>query len=408
MQFSRVERLMGKEVQLQRALRSGRKWMVYGRLHQTRYTLISLHMLRKAVSHEQDRTSVLMAAESRGHTKVGMQLCGPLPAGLKSNPSNFVSSTHGSHHIHFVDQIARLWNFLAGKKATRKDGQILNLWPVLLLVNSGKNFGLVPSNNATMFGGFLDVKIEGADKLNGHEPHGSLEQALDYNNEIKPATVLQDLDIDPMLLLIPQDSYHVHGPSQKSGKRKAIEFVTAEGNTQASSSTSAPSTSQATPDNNPGKKTLASFFNMHGSKDKDAIKEKRDREHTESGVMSTKANSLFQPVPPHNMPSISHSQRIFSIFTGIDPRSLVILTDREFYLFMDMRYQHKWVSFSMSAQKWVDATEMYNVALEELCTREGIDIVRKNPRALFDKLGDVETAIIERMSTNNYIFYTGD
>jgi hypothetical protein len=100
---------------------------------------------------------------------------------------------------------------------------------------------------------------------------------------------------------------------------------------------------------------------------------------------------------------LTRSQIIFSISTQINPLSLLIQGDTEFFLFMDMRSEFQWASFSMTSRKWVVATETYNHRLEELCRAKGVVAIKKNPRALMDKLGHIEPKIANRLATGNFI-----
>ena len=69
---------------------------------------------------------------------------------------------------------------------------------------------------------------------------------------------------------------------------------------------------------------------------------------------------------------------------------------------MDMRAERQWASFSMTCRKWVNATNIFNTQLEERRKGENLDVVKKNPRALMDKLAEVEQQIIQRLTTENF------
>jgi hypothetical protein len=56
----------------------------------------------------------------------------------------------------------------------------------------------------------------------------------------------------------------------------------------------------------------------------------------------------------------------------------------------------------MSPLKWVEATKLYNSALESADQLHGRAIVPKNPRALMTTLGAVESTISDRIMTGNY------
>ncbi|KAF8191327.1 hypothetical protein BJ912DRAFT_849553, partial [Pholiota molesta] len=135
-----------------------------------------------------------------------------------------------------------------------------------------------------------------------------------------------------------------------------------------------------------------------------------------SGSQSTSAALPLPPKPsldmlrrPLRIPSTLHdkdltrSQIIFSIGTSVDPRALRISGDDEFYLFMDMRAELQWISFAMTTPKWAIATKAYNNRLEKLGKEKDLIIVQKNPRALMDKLSEIEPVISDRHTRKDYI-----
>jgi hypothetical protein len=119
-------------------------------------------------------------------------------------------------------------------------------------------------------------------------------------------------------------------------------------------------------------------------------------------VQSTPLSELRKPLPLSHS-SLTRSELIFSAATSINPQSLVIAGGEEFYLFMDLRATHQWASFGMNSQKWVTATCLFNEAFMTRQHAKGIlDIIKKNPRALMDKLGEIEPKIAKRIATQNY------
>jgi len=71
----------------------------------------------------------------------------------------------------------------------------------------------------------------------------------------------------------------------------------------------------------------------------------------------------------------------------------------EFFLFMDMRAEFKWVSHKMTPRTWVIATDKYN---ERLIKKQGTDTVPKNPRALLRKLGEMEPKLMDKIIKQDY------
>jgi hypothetical protein len=108
--------------------------------------------------------------------------------------TTFLKWTYGSHHTRLVTRIASTWNGLLGRKTIQRLDLGLNQRPILRVVNSGEKFGLVASDDATSFGGLVDIKKE--------EPHEeSLDLILHDSDEIEH--VLHDINIDPALLSAP-------------------------------------------------------------------------------------------------------------------------------------------------------------------------------------------------------------
>jgi len=113
------------------------------------------------------------------------------------------------------------------------------------------------------------------------------------------------------------------------------------------------------------------------------------------------ALSTTLPLPTDDS-SLSCSQLLFKLGTQINPLSLTISTDEEYFLFMEMRWENKWVSFGMSAKRWVEATILYNSRLTQQRMGRRLSTIPKNPCTLFEKLGDVESQVLERLTTSNF------
>ena len=111
-------------------------------------------------------------------------------------------------------------------------------------------------------------------------------------------------------------------------------------------------------------------------------------------------------IPTPDIQGMTRSQRVFSVATGIDPRTLTFSRSDsgEFFLFMRLRDQLKWASFRMSPFDWICATHAFNTEIEML-NQKDLRTVRslKVPRALMEKLGDVERDILARLSEQNFV-----
>lgn len=117
---------------------------------------------------------------------------------------------------------------------------------------------------------------------------------------------------------------------------------------------------------------------------------------------ATSEIDVFDLPVPADLQKLTKSQRLFTIATGIDVRSLKIATDTEFFLFMTMRKDRQWASFKMTPPKWVVETKAYNARLGAINAKEKTAAIPKNPRALLEKLLAVETDILERIAKQDF------
>jgi len=69
---------------------------------------------------------------------------------------------------------------------------------------------------------------------------------------------------------------------------------------------------------------------------------------------------------------------------------------------MDLRAKCMWMSFKMMPRQWAVATETYNRCLEEKNHAIGLETVKKNSQALFQKLGRIEVAVMNHVAKNNF------
>lgn len=108
------------------------------------------------------------------------------------------------------------------------------------------------------------------------------------------------------------------------------------------------------------------------------------------------------PLPSENMQGLTRSQQIFALATGEDSQSLFIARGEEFFLFMRLREQHQWWTCGMAPKKYVSSTHMYNVELQKLVRVTRCSFVPKNPRALYAKLGEIETTILKKIQSRDF------
>ncbi|KAJ6491109.1 hypothetical protein C8R45DRAFT_826035, partial [Mycena sanguinolenta] len=120
-------------------------------------------------------------------------------------------------------------------------------------------------------------------------------------------------------------------------------------------------------------------------------------QHT--AIPSAGFDARVQP-PPHPAPSkLTPSQQFFAILTHTDPRAFKNNQGAEFFLFMDLRAELQWKSYEMTPKKWADSTITYNTRLQ---FRPGYTAPKKRPRALMDKLCEMEPKIMQCLTDRNF------
>ncbi|EDR02023.1 uncharacterized protein LACBIDRAFT_332792 [Laccaria bicolor S238N-H82] len=257
----------------------------------------------------------------------------------------FVASTDGCHHLSLVDAIAQLFNSIHRKS---EGGAVITL-PVLPRVDSGETFGLVSSNHTETFGGLLILK----------------EESLKPERQKWVQTSKAELQLHTCKMIMSQSLDQRLGESTTAPSSIHTFFKQTQHLTQQTLEITKVATARSSDPKNP--------------------------QETQCVTIAAKPPSnTLEPLPlPGRHPQLTHSQFIFSVSTSINPCSLAIERKDEFFLFMEMRAEHQWVSFSMTCRKWVTATISFNVQLKEWKKGENLDVVKKNLHALMDKLAEV-------------------
>jgi len=153
---------------------------------------------------------------------------------------------------------------------------------------------------------------------------------------------------------------------------------------------------------------LDAFFKPHRSTSLPGAISNKPRV-TSSGTNSSPVDPLKKLSSLLKLPDsqkLTRSERLFSLATKTDVRSMSIRDDGEFYLFMDMRAENLWASFNMTSCKWVTATQDYNTRLEALNVGRNRPTIKKNPRALLELLGEIEARIISSVGSLPFMFKT--
>ncbi|EGN95827.1 hypothetical protein SERLA73DRAFT_155103 [Serpula lacrymans var. lacrymans S7.3] len=118
-----------------------------------------------------------------------------------------------------------------------------------------------------------------------------------------------------------------------------------------------------------------------------------DLDHAGSSKLTLKRKSHISTVYLESAPQLSAppSTALYSFFKSHQP---VITSNRGQTKVVQNQTQekapavptNKWSTFCMTSRKWVEATCQYNTRLEEVSKKDGLVVVKKNPRTLFEKL----------------------
>lgn len=114
------------------------------------------------------------------------------------------------------------------------------------------------------------------------------------------------------------------------------------------------------------------------------------------------AINIFKLPVSEQLKHLTPSERLFTFATRIDVSSLEITVDWEFFLFMEMRGKEKWSTNRMSSHKYMEAANQFNAKLAERARSKNCTFTAKNPRAIVDKLAEVERQVLNRIATGNY------
>ncbi|KAI0686377.1 hypothetical protein C8T65DRAFT_591216, partial [Cerioporus squamosus] len=345
-------------------------------------------------------------------------------------PSPFVESTFGSHHIRLVNFLANEWNdiLIDLQKTHGVPAGMLPL-PILEPAPSGETFGLMKMTAAAA-AHYTFVKQEPEEEL------------LDLSSHVDATSILDELGIDPKLAnLLPSyahSSKEVSAtpsdmpPSSVSSPPKPQSPIKSQlPGSHVVSAPSLPSTSPTIVSQQGKERAIepvglptpcdlivlelpaANVIDLSDDIDDLPDATKLLRLKTANFFMPAASDSVTVAghgnyhapcLPIIRITGLTRSQQMFSLATGLDPRSIAFTRPEKdaFFLFMELRKELQWATFKMSSRDWVVAATLYNQAVEKKNAAEGKALVRKTPRALLDKLHEVELAIIQRVGKGDY------
>ncbi|KAI0742908.1 hypothetical protein C8Q80DRAFT_1053238, partial [Daedaleopsis nitida] len=285
-----------------------------------------------------------------------------------THPPPFIASTHGSHHLRLVNACAKQWNALITSMQVK--GRTLPAGiqsrPEMPMIHSGETFGLMKMSVETAAHYALaSIKQEPEDDM------------LDLSSLdiLDSDCVLQELGIDPSALHQPLVASAMASSSAvREFPMHSDDLLTTSGFYMTRSQSTMPSTNFFAP------RAYSKF------------------------VCST-PTSITPRLPIPEIVGATRSQRLFSIATGIDSRCLRFSStcdSNEFFAFMDLRAKKQWASFKMTPFDWVWAASEYNYEIEKINVKLGKNLPMKTPRALMEKLADVESKILNRIRNDQY------
>ncbi|GJE91004.1 hypothetical protein PsYK624_071520 [Phanerochaete sordida] len=123
---------------------------------------------------------------------------------------------------------------------------------------------------------------------------------------------------------------------------------------------------------------------------------------TASVTVTRSRPSHDEPLPLPAGSTHTRSERVFMLATGQDPRSLRIGSGDEYMLFMKLRENEQWWTCTMTPSSYADAAALYNNRLAKQAEEKGLTVVPKNPRALYDKLAEIEGQVLKRIHQQNF------
>ncbi|KAF9475045.1 hypothetical protein BDN70DRAFT_814702 [Pholiota conissans] len=283
------------------------------------------------------------------------------------NYGDFIASLYGSHHVQLVNHTAALYNDLQQKglstaaskrpQAQSRAKPTIDAYPTLPKVAVRESMGLVKSDHSLSFGGHTKVE--------------EIEFEITMPNLEDPEPELDEFDCEPTDDVESSDITLPNLPSTSSNIHAFYRFKTQQ---------------------NPGAPASIQLPVVQPSK---------PQPNTGPGLLERLRRPVHLP-SSLSAQGLTRSQLLFSMGTLIDPRALNVSTKEEFYLFMDMRSEFQWTTFGMTASKWASAAEEYNVWLESIGKEKSITTVKKNPRALADKLKNIEPHITNRLLKQDF------
>ena len=356
--------------------------------------------------------------------------------------------TAGSYHTNLLNAIAKLYNQLCAADA---QSTLLTL-PEFQFADSGKTFSLVISEHICTFSGLVKEEVNNF-QVNIPFSQVISQGDIDGNNTVTECAILfsckfifHELNINPKLLELLQvstqlqstsDDSHPHSlclmdvvlaiTKQKaeemphdSGVHAAIKSKHCVGTLEHYFKYSAPCSHGHPPESRKVKATSPTLVAQSSSQPDTASgltaqnipapasfipfipTQPLINNPCKSLILSSSVNTssvdmdalpiLDAPGNQDHAGQKIRSQHLFLVTTSINPESLMIKGNNEFFLFMEMCKKFCWVSYEMTSNKLVEATEEYN---HQLVQKVGTVVIRKNPLTLLHKLGEMEVKLID-------------
>ncbi|KAJ3744556.1 hypothetical protein EV360DRAFT_57566, partial [Lentinula raphanica] len=335
----------------------------------------------------------------RRNLRTGLK-CSLNTAESSTLPLEFILSAEGSHHVHLRNKIATTYNSIAKE---RKVSPTVIPQPELHTATAPETFGLVNSNHASTFGGLFMLKEEPDEDemilLQDTENMIEIEEPIGHAR-------INFLPVEPIISAMDKaaEVTTVHSVTIVAAAADLLHTTPME-------STEAPEIGL---DSEIEEKPVTQlqihpFFMSVASNRTQTTMQSIDEATVSKDLPIIKTTSsigmLTSPLPFRLDParSLTRSQLLFESCSNIHPKSLIVDGDVEYHLFMEMRQEFQWVSYAMTPHRWVQATLEFNARLKA----KDASLLPKLPRALSNKLGDIEKIVGERIATNNYTAKSG-
>ena len=99
---------------------------------------------------------------------------------------------------------------------------------------------------------------------------------------------------------------------------------------------------------------------------------------------------------------LTYLKSLFTIAIDIDPHSLMINRDIEYFLFIDLHSKYKWHLFDITSSKYIVCMELFNAKLKKKYYVQNKLFIIKNLYVFINKFSEIEPFILMCILNKNY------